>query len=36
VIEAADLHDAVVKANGCQELGIGGGSVKLYEAVPMG
>jgi hypothetical protein len=35
VIEAANLHDAVVLAKGCPGLA-GGGSVKLYEAVQMG
>jgi hypothetical protein len=32
VIEAANLHDAVVAAKGCPGLGAGG-SVRLYEAV---
>jgi len=35
IIDAADLHDAVVMAKGCPGLG-GGGSVKLYEMLPMG
>jgi hypothetical protein len=35
VIEAANLHDAVVMAKGCPGLS-SGGSVKLYEAQPMG
>jgi hypothetical protein len=35
VIEAANLHDAVVMAKGCPGLSTGG-SVKLYEAVQMG
>jgi hypothetical protein len=35
VIEAATLHDAVVKAKGCPGLK-SGGSVTLYEAKPMG
>ena len=35
VIEAANLHDAVVLAKGCPGLS-GGGSVKLYEAAQMG
>ena len=35
VIEAANLHDAVVLAKGCPGL-VGGGSVKLYEAAQMG
>lgn len=35
VVEAANLHDAVVMAKGCPGLS-GGGSVKLYEAVQMG
>lgn len=35
VIEAPDLHDAVVMAKGCPGLS-SGGSVKLYEAMPMG
>ena len=35
VIEAANLHDAVVMAKGCPGLG-SGGSVKLYEAMQMG
>ena len=35
IIEAANLHDAVVMAKGCPGLS-GGGSVKLYEAVQMG
>ena len=35
IIEAADLHDAVVKAKGCPGLS-SGGSVKLYEARQMG
>jgi hypothetical protein len=34
IIEAANLHDAVVIAKGCPGLG-GDGSVKLYEAMPM-
>lgn len=35
VIEAANLHDAVVLAKGCPGLS-SGGSVKLYEAMQMG
>jgi hypothetical protein len=35
VIEAASLHDAVVKAKGCPGLN-SGGSLKVYEAVQMG
>jgi hypothetical protein len=35
VIEAANLHDAVVLAKGCPGLGEGG-SVELYEAQQMG
>lgn len=35
VIEAANLHDAVVMAKGCPGLS-GGGSVRLYEAIQMG
>jgi hypothetical protein len=35
VIEAANLHDAVVLAKGCPGLR-GSGSVKLYEAMQMG
>jgi hypothetical protein len=35
VIEAANLHDAVVLAKGCPGLA-GGGSIRLYEAVQMG
>ncbi|MBI4884351.1 MAG: hypothetical protein HY826_09895 [Actinobacteria bacterium] len=35
VIEAANLHDAVVMAKGCPGLG-SGGSVKLYEAIQIG
>jgi hypothetical protein len=35
VIEAPDLHDAVVMAKSCPGLS-SGGSVKLYEAMPMG
>ena len=35
VIEAANLHDAVVLAKGCPGLSTGG-SVKLYEAMQMG
>ena len=35
IIEAADLHDAVVKAKGCPGLS-SGGSVKLYEAMQVG
>jgi len=35
VIEAANLHDAVVMAKGCPGLS-SGGSVKLYEAMSMG
>ena len=35
VIEAANLHDAVVLAKDCPGLG-SGGSVKLYEAASMG
>ena len=35
IIEAANLHDAVVMAKGCPGLS-GGGSVKLYEAMQMG
>jgi hypothetical protein len=35
VIEAANLHDAVVMAKGCPGLSTGG-SVKLYEALQMG
>lgn len=34
IIEAANLHDAVVLAKGCPGLG-GGGSVRLYEATQM-
>lgn len=35
VIEAPDLHGAVVMAKGCPGLA-SGGSVKLYEAMQMG
>ena len=35
VIEAANLHDAVVMAKGCPGLS-SGGSVKLYEAMQIG
>ncbi len=35
VIEAANLHDAVVLAKGCPGLS-GSGSVRLYEAIQMG
>jgi hypothetical protein len=35
VIEAPDLHDAVVMAKGCPGLS-SGGSVNVYEAMPMG
>src|SRR5438067_12748162 len=35
VIEAANLHDAVVVAKGCPGLS-SGGSVKVYEAMQMG
>ena len=35
VIEAANLHDAVVMAKGCPGL-TSGGSVKVYEAMKMG
>ena len=35
VIEAANLHDAVVLAKGCPGLS-DGGSVRLYEAMQMG
>jgi hypothetical protein len=35
VIEAANMHDAVVLAKGCPGLSTGG-SVKLYEAQQMG
>ena len=35
VIEAPNLHDAVVMAKGCPGLS-GGGSVKLYETMQMG
>ena len=35
VIEAANLHDAVVLAKGCPGLS-SGGSVKVYEAMQMG
>ena len=35
VVEAANLHDAVVMAKGCPGLS-GGGSMKLYEAMQMG
>ena len=35
VIEAANLHDAVVMAKGCPGLSRGG-SVRLYEAAQMG
>ena len=35
VIEATNLHDAVVMAKGCPGLS-GGGSVKLYEAIQTG
>ncbi|HWT84021.1 MAG TPA: hypothetical protein VN648_35160 [Candidatus Methylomirabilis sp.] len=35
VIEAANMHDAVVMAKGCPGLSAGG-SVKLYEARQMG
>ena len=35
IIEAANLHDAVVMAKGCPGLS-GGGSVKLYEAMQVG
>ena len=35
IIEADNLHDAVVMAKGCPGLS-GGGSVKLYEAMQMG
>jgi hypothetical protein len=34
IIEAANLHDAVVLAKGCPGLG-DGGSVRLYEATQM-
>jgi hypothetical protein len=34
VIEAANLHDAVVLAKGCPGLG-DGGSVRLYETIQM-
>lgn len=34
VIEAADLHAAVVKAKGCPGLS-SGGSVKVYQAMEM-
>ena len=35
VVEAANMHDAVVMAKGCPGLG-SGGSVRLYEALQMG
>jgi len=35
IIEAANLHDAVVMAKGCPGLS-SGGSVRLYEAMQMG
>src|SRR5262245_6883603 len=35
IIEAPNLHDAVVMAKGCPGLS-SGGSVKLYEAMQMG
>ncbi len=35
VIEAANVHDAVVMAKGCPGLSTGG-SVKLYEVMQMG
>ena len=35
VLEASNLHDAVVMAKGCPGLS-SGGSVKLYEAMQMG
>ena len=35
VIEAGNLHDAVVMAKGCPGLSTGG-SVKLHEMMPMG
>jgi hypothetical protein len=35
IVEAANLHDAVVMAKGCPGLN-GGGSVRLYEAMQMG
>ena len=35
IIEAANLHDAVVMAKGCPGLAAGG-SVRLYEAAQMG
>jgi hypothetical protein len=35
VIEAGNLHDAVVMAKGCPGLS-GGGSVRVYEAMQMG
>lgn len=35
VVEAADLHGAVVMAKGCPGL-TSGGSVKVYEAMQMG
>jgi hypothetical protein len=35
VVEAANLHDAIVMAKECAGLS-SGGSVKVYEATPMG
>ena|ERR1700720_3403913 len=35
IIEAANLHDAVMMAKGCPGLS-GGGAVKLYEAMQVG
>jgi len=35
IIDAANLHDAVVVAKGCPGLS-SGGSVKVYEALPTG
>ena len=35
IVEAANLHDAVVMAKGCPGLS-SGGSVKVYEAMQMG
>jgi hypothetical protein len=35
IIEAANLHDAVVMAKGCPGLD-GGGSIKVYEAMQTG
>jgi len=35
VVEAANMHDAVVMAKGCPGLS-SGGSVRLYEALQMG